>query len=177
MSVNKRTQKEIRRLNSIERQLSTWKKASAKNPKFEQKYRDIMVLADENGMLTPTGKLSKSKRTYANMEKFYLQYKTMSGSVHKFTQREKKKWRTENILLLDRGVETLTFNEYEKLSNNLNNVISELYLNYPSDNAYDFMQLHIEEDKSTLIESIETFMADNPTQELIPIEKFESRYN
>lgn len=177
MADKKRTQKEINRLKTIERQLSTWKKASAKNPKFEQKYLDILVLAEEHGMLTPSGKVSKSKKAYSNMDEFYMKYKATAGSVNKFTQREKRKWRQENMLLLEQGLETLSFTDYEKMSNKLNTLIKKLYSNYPSDNAYDLMQLHVGETKEDLIESINLFMKENSKEELIPLEKLEKQYD
>lgn len=150
------TKKQLKRVTTVENALKTWEKHKDENSYNYQKYEQIKLLAQEQGILTKSGKISKAKSKQKNVESFYKQYKSQFGSYTKFKKERKQKFKE----FKSEHDEYISFNEFEDLSNQLNEIVDEMFANIPSQSALDVFELYNDEPIQERINKYKQFMEE-----------------
>lgn len=116
----------------LSKQLNTWSKSS-----YTDIYQDIMSLAEQSGILTKTGRVSKSqsKTAIKRREEFTRKYKEQFGSKTAYENKLRQQWKEQ----IKEGY-TGTFKDFQKLSKlnrDYSKLVADLFNNFPSDDAYE----------------------------------------
>lgn len=125
----------------FEKQLSTWRKND------REKYNQIIMLADANGIMTKRGKISKAKKNKSKYDRFISHYKNEYGSYTSYKNKLKERRKKiinelkEHDIEKEKAVKFVGKNlkEFENNMDKYSNLVSELYETImPSGDAHSY---------------------------------------